>query len=185
MPRKRNRRELPEINAASMADVAFLLLAFFLMTTTMNIDKGIMVKLPPWDPENVIDVKVADRNVFTVLVNANDELLVEGEPMEVSKLREAAKEFIANPYGRPDLSESPQKAVISLKTDRGTSYKMYITVYNELKAAYRELRDEAAMKKYGVPFDKLPPDKQKEIRKMYPIKISEAEPEAIGEQIGG
>ncbi len=176
---------MPEINAASMADVAFLLLAFFLMTTTMNIDKGIMVKLPPWpdDPSQIVDVKIADRNVFTILINARNELLVEGEPMEIKYLRERVKEFIANPYNRPDLAESPQKAVISLKTDRGTSYSMYITVYNELKAAYRELRDEAARAKYGVPYDKLPPDLKKEIRKMYPIKISEAEPEAVGEQL--
>ncbi len=185
MPLVKRERPMPEINAASMADIAFLLLIFFLLVTTMNIDKGILVKLPPWpdSPEQIIDVKVEDRNVLTVLVNAKNELLVEGERTDVRQLKDIAKEFIANPHGRKDLAESPQKAVISLKTDRGTNYQTYITVYNELRRAYNELRDEAARERFGKPFAELTPEQQKEIRKMYPIRISEAEPEAVGERL--
>lgn len=179
------RRAVPEINAASMADIAFQLLIFFLLTTTMDIDKGLLTKLPPWpqSEEQIIEAKIEDRNIFTVLINARDELLVEGKPMDVARLREAAKEFIANPYGREDLAESPQKAIISLKTDRGTSYRMYITVYNELKAAYNELRDEEAMRRFGKSFSKLTKEQQELIRDIYPIKISEAEPEEVGERL--
>ena len=183
MPVTKKERPQPEINAASMADIAFLLLIFFLLVTTMDIDKGITVKLPPYDPQNIMEVKVADRNVLTVLVNAKNELLVEGKYTEISQLKDIAKEFIANPRNDPTLAESPKKAVISLKTDRGTSYNTYIQVYNELRRAYNELRDEAARKLYGKPFNQLSYEQQKKIREMYPIKISEAEPEEVGEQL--
>lgn len=182
MPRNKDRKP-DEINAGSMADIAFLLLIFFLVTTTMKIDKGITVKLPPWpeDPEEIEDVKTKDRNTFKVLVNARDKLLVEGDQMRISQLKKSTKRFIENPHNRQDLSVSPQKAVVSLKNDRGTSYDMYIQVYNELKAAYNELRNEKAEEKYGKPFGELSKEKQKEIRDIYPIKISEAEPTKFGE----
>lgn len=152
-----SKRKIPEINAASMADIAFLLLIFFLMLTTIASDKGIFRKLPPWPDENTPppEVDVNQRNVFIILVNSQDRLLVEGDVMNVRDLREATKEFIANPAGRKDLAVSPQEAVVSLKADRGTSYDMYITVNNELAAAYNELRDEYAQRKFQTSYEAL------------------------------
>ncbi len=172
-----------ELNASSMADIAFLLLVFFLVTTTMNPDTGITVKLPPWSEDDQEEVKLNKRNVFAVLVNANNELLVRGEPEEVGSLRERAKEFIANPNHREDLAEVPNKAIISLKNDRGTKYETYLMVYNELKAAYRELWDAECQRLYGVPYsDDLSIEKKKAVRSKYPFILSEAEPSAYGEE---
>ena len=178
-----SRRSLPEINAGSMADIAFLLLIFFLVTTTMDVDTGLVRKLPamPEDEEEIIDdSQIKAKNIYVVLVNAKDQLLVEEELMEVSQLREGAKKFLDNWGKNPNLSDNPQKAIISLQNDRGTSYEMYIKVQNELSAAYRELRDREAQKKFGVNYTKLKGDNKKEIRKMYPEKISEAEPKNVG-----
>ena len=116
-----------EINAGSMADIAFLLLIFFLVTTTIVEDKGVLVKLPPWSDEEPDITKLKERNVFSVLVNANNDLLVRDQPVQIAKLKERAKEFIANPQRREDLAESPTKAIISLKNDRETKYSTYIT----------------------------------------------------------
>ncbi|MEL6355760.1 MAG: biopolymer transporter ExbD, partial [Bacteroidota bacterium] len=146
MARKSSRDRMKnEINAGSMADIAFLLLIFFLVTTTIVEDKGILVKLPPWSDEEPDITKLKERNVYSVLVNAQDQLLVRGEPMRLAELRENAKEFIINPAQRPDLAESPKNAIISLKNDRGTSYDVYLSVYNELKGAYQELWDDLSM----------------------------------------
>lgn len=170
-----------EINAGSMADIAFLLLIFFLVTTTIAVDKGITVKLPPYSEEEVPPTQLNSRNVFSVLVNANNELLVRGEIAEVQDLRERAKEFILNPEKREDLSERPTKAIISLKNDRGTEYKTYIAVYNELAAAYRELWDDEAQKLVGKPYsDDLPVEVKKKIKGKIPFVLSEAEPTEFG-----
>lgn len=176
------KRSLPDINAASMADIAFLLLIFFLLVTTIDTDKGISRRLPPWPtdenpPENV---QLHDRNVMIILVNARDQLLVKGEPARIENLREQTKEFVANPNNRPNLAESPTEAVVSLRNDRGTSYDMYIQVQNELTAAYNELRDEMARRQYGSAFSELPAHAQATIREAIPMRISEAEPEDIG-----
>ena len=171
-----------EINAGSMADIAFLLLIFFLVTTTIVEDKGLLVKLPPWSNEEPDITKLKTRNVYSVLVNAQNELLVRGQPTRVRDLREDAKEFISNPDRREDLAENPQKAIISLKNDRGTNYETYLEVYNELKAAYNELRNEMAMKMHGREFEFLPTHARKEIRALIPLVISEAEPTAFGEE---
>lgn len=172
-----------EINAGSMADIAFLLLIFFLVTTTIAEDKGIMVKLPPWSEEEPDITKLKTRNVFSVLVNAQNQLLVRGEPTRISELKDRAKEFIANPRKREDLAEKPTKAIISLKNDRGTNYKTYLEVYNELKAAYNELWDELSRKKYGVPYSEdMPFAYKKAIRDEIPFVLSEAEPTAFGEE---
>lgn len=172
-----------EINAGSMADIAFLLLIFFLVTTTIVEDKGITVKLPPWSDQDPDIAKLKTRNVFSVLVNAQDQLLVRGEPMRVEDLRERAKVFISNPYDAPDMAEKPTKAIISLKNDRGTSYDAYLRVYNELKAAYNELWDESSQRKYGVHYsDDMPFAYKKAIRDEIPFVLSEAEPTAFGEE---
>lgn len=172
-----------EINAGSMADIAFLLLIFFLVTTTIAEDKGILVKLPPWSDEPADIQQLKTRNVFSVLVNAQNELLVRGELVDIDDLREKTVEFISNPTRREDLSEAPNKAIISLKNDRGTNYRTYLEVYNELKGAYYELWDELSRKKYGEPYsDDMPVAKQKAIKDEIPFVISEAEPTNFGDE---
>lgn len=172
-----------EINAGSMADIAFLLLIFFLVTTTIVEDKGITVKLPPWSEDEPDITKLKTRNVYSVLVNAQNQLLVRGEPMRIQELKDNAKEFIANPNKREDLSEKPTKAIISLKNDRGTEYGTYLEVYNELKAAYNELWDELCQRKYGVPYsDELPIAYRRAIKGEIPFVLSEAEPTNFGEE---
>ncbi len=180
---KSKHRMVNEINASSMADIAFLLLIFFLVTTTIVEDKGITVKLPPWSEEDPETQKLKSRNVFAVLVNAQNQLLVRGEPADIKELKDRAKEFIANPYQREDLAEKPTRAIISLKNDRGTNYKTYLEVYNELKAAYNELWDELSRRKYGIPYsDEMPIAYQKAIKEEIPMVLSEAEPTAFGEE---
>ena len=178
-----SRRVSVEINASSMADIAFLLLVFFLVTTTIDVDKGLLVKLPPWSEEEVDTQRLKDRNVFSVLVNAQNQLLVRGEPAQLEDLRERAKEFITNPQQRADLSEKPSKAVISLKNDRGTKYETYLGVYNELLAAYNELWNQTSQSLYGVDYsDDLPFAYRKAIKERIPMILSEAEPTAFGEE---
>lgn len=193
----KGKRELTEINAGSMADIAFLLLVFFLVTTTMDSPLGLARRLPPpLDPNQPPPPPIRDRNVFVVLVNRNDQLLVEGEPTDISQLREKAKEFIANPGKKENLPEfkptevpffgeiQVSKQVISLQNDNGTSYGMYINVQNELAAAYRELRNEKALSKFGRSYDDLLDKKMtaraKAIKKIYPNRVSEAEPKNVG-----
>jgi biopolymer transport protein ExbD len=181
-------------SAASMADIAFLLLIFFLVATTMDIDSGISRKLPPM-PQNdqqQDNKQIKERNIFVVLINANDQLLVEGQPADIHQLRKRAEEFIANPLNKPDLPEKKMedipffgkypvsKGIISLQNDRGTSYNMYIKVQNELIAAYNELRDQLAMQKFGKKYSELDKDRAEAIQKIYPQVISEAEPKNVG-----
>ncbi len=183
MAKKSKNRMANEINASSMADIAFLLLIFFLVTTTIVEDKGITVKLPPWSEEPPETQQLKSRNVFSVLVNAQNQLLVRGQPVSLEDLRERAKEFIANPQQRPDLAERPTRAIISLKNDRGTNYNTYLQVYNELKGAYNELWDELSQRKYGISYSEdMPNSYLKEIRKEIPMVLSEAEPTSFGEE---
>lgn len=186
-------RPLGEINASSMADIAFLLLIFFLVTTTMDVDTGLARMLPPMpEEEQETEQDVKQRNIFTVLINKSDRLMVEGQPMDISMLREKTKEFIQNPSDDPNLPEKQQtevdyfgtidvsRGVVSLQNDRGTSYRMYMLVQNELVAAYNELRNELARSKFGLPFDELGETQQDAIQKIYPQRISEAEPKSVG-----
>lgn len=189
----RKSRETPEINGGSMADIAFLLLIFFLVATTMDIDTGLARKLPPYNPDQEnSDDKVKERNIYVVLINQYDQLLVEGKEMDIRRLRAETKEFIVNPQDKEDLPEKTakelpffgevqvSKGIVSLQNDLGTSYGMYIKVQNELIAAYNEVRDKVAMQKFGKHFDNLPEDKQDAIKDYYPQVISEAEPKNIG-----
>jgi biopolymer transport protein ExbD len=148
------KRSAPEVNAGSMADIAFLLLIFFLVTTTIEKDSGLNRKLPPIE-ENEEDVVIKQKNIFTVLLNGKDQLLVEEELMEIKDLRAAAIEFLDNngdgtcTYCKgtknSSSSDNPDKAIISLKNDRETSYATYISVQNELVAAYNALRNRRAL----------------------------------------
>ncbi len=182
-----------EINSGSMADISFLLLTFFLLTSSIDTDLGITRKLPPPPDPNQEVSDVNKRNVFTVLVNKYDGLLVQNRPADISQLRDQAKEFLANPSDRSDLPEKKEimieglgnykvsKGVISLQNDRGTSYKMYIQVQNELAAAVNELRNELSKQRFGVGFDKLSDQDQiNAISKAIPVSISEAEPKDVG-----
>jgi len=188
------KRQAPEINAGSMADIAFLLLIFFLVTTTMDVDTGITRKLPPPVENPEENVKVKDRNVMKVLVNSRDMLMVNGQQMDISQLKNKVIDFMSI---HPDNPEYPiikkkmidelgkevwvSEGIISLKNDRGTSYNMYIAVQNELAAAFNEMRNQTARELFGVNYNQLI-SKQKidAVNKIIPIRISEAEPENIG-----
>ncbi len=176
------RKKPPEINASSMADIAFLLLIFFLVTTTIVEDKGVLVKLPPWSNEPPETQQMKTRNVYSVLVNAENQLLVRGEPTQLKDLRENTKKFISNPERLPNLAEDPKKAIVSLRNDRGTKYETYLEVYNELKAAYNELRNELAQRRHGKDFEFCTRDQRTQIRSELPLVISEAEPTNFGEE---
>lgn len=169
-----------EINASSMADIAFLLLIFFLMVTKLDQDKGIAVVLPEWT-DIIEEVELPPHNVFVVLVNSRDQLLVENELCPIEELRTRTIEFIDNNGRNPELSDSPQKAVVSFKADRGTSYERYIDVYNELKASYNTLRDNYSERTYGVAFAALTDTAERQdVKDAYPLRLSEAEPTAFG-----
>ncbi|MBK7031299.1 MAG: biopolymer transporter ExbD [Bacteroidales bacterium] len=182
-----------DISTASMADISFLLLTFFLLTSSINTDLGITRKLPP-PPDPLAPIpEVKTRNVMKVLVNKSDRLLVQGIEIDISQLRLTAKEFLSNPTNKQDLPEMEEKTInnlgtvkvskgiISLKNDRGTSYDMYIQVQNELTAAVNELRDELSRQRYGVKFKDLTnSDYIDAVSKAVPVAISEAEPENIG-----
>ena len=204
------RRATPEVNAGSMADIAFLLLIFFLVTTTIEKDKGIARQLPP-DEEIQDPPIIKQKNLFVVSVNKDDQLLVEDELMKVGDLRDAAIKFLDNggaPAGSPEYcnyckgerdpssSDNPEKAVISVQNDRLTSYKMYITVQNELVAAYNFLRNRESQRLFGWKFTEVKQaidegnfngneddaqEKLEEIQKLFPLKLSEAEPKKSGQ----
>ncbi len=187
--------KLPEIPSASLADMAFMILIFFLVTATMDTDNGLERRLPPMPPENQEDddtPPIKERNVFVVLVNAQNQLLVEGEWMEIKNLREKAKEFMANPNNDPNLPEKAvknvpffgdvpiTKGVISLQNHVGTQYGTYIAVQSELVGAINDLREELAQQKFGKPFVQLDKDQKDAVQDIYPSKISEAEPKKVG-----
>jgi len=175
---KKRRRLKNEVNAGSMADIAFLLLIFFLVTTTIEIDNGISVKLPPI--VDALPMKPPGKNVLSVKINAENELLVEGERAELLELKERTIAFISNPEQLKSLPTKPKNAIISLQHDRSTEYTHYINVYNELKAAYNHLWEEKAQDLYRKSFKGLDKEQVKEIRKVIPFVISETEPVDFG-----
>ena len=189
-------KKTPAINSSSTADIAFLLLCYFLMTTTMGSQTGLSRRLPPMPDEKtkVDDQKVNRRNIIIVKINSADRLLAGSEPIDVSQLKDKIKEFLTNPNNDPNLPEKEEieiegygkcpvsKGVISLQNDRGTSYHAYIAVQNELVKAINELRDEFAKKNYGKPFIKLTEDQQDIVKKAVPQNISEAEPKDVAKK---
>jgi biopolymer transport protein ExbD len=189
------RRQLQEINAGSMADIAFLLLIFFLVTTTMDSDTGLMRRLPPIpDPNQPIpeNTQVNDRNILEVKVNLNNDLLVENQVVGLDQLREITKAFILNPNNDITMAEKElrnigefgevmiSKAVISLRNDRGTTYSVYLAVQNELLAARDQLRNELALRTWGIAYEDLSEDRQLAVDEYYFVPISEAEPKKAG-----
>ena len=193
----RKKKSMPGINSSSTADIAFMLLIFFLTTTSMDTDKGLARRLPPPPDPNVKqqdNIKVKERNVLQVRINKDNQLMVGSEYLEISQLKAKAKEFIANPNDDANLPEKHLKSipllggdcmvtenhVISVTNDVGTSYQAYIDVQNELVAAYNELRNELAKSKFGAIYAECDEDQQKAVRDFYPQKISEAEPKKYG-----
>ena len=189
------KRKSGEINSSSMADLAFLLLIFFLVTTSMSTNTGLTRRLPPpLPPDQVVPpVDINKRNLFVVKINSLNELLVQGEMMEIRDLRKKAKEFIKNDNNESNIPiktlvnipllgemEITKEHVISLQNDVDTQYQAYIDVQNELVAAYNELRNELALQKFGKVFDELEEDQKKAVQDVYPQKISEAEPKNYG-----
>ena len=189
-------KKTPAINSSSTADIAFLLLCYFLMTTTMGTQTGLSRRLPPMpDPnQKVEDQKVNRRNIIIVKINSADRILAGSEPIDVSQLKDKIKIFLTNPTDDPNLpvmepteiaglgSRKVSKGVISLQNDRGTSYQAYIAVQNELVKAVNELRDEASMREFGKKFLALDEDGQKTIKDLVPQQISEAEPKDVGKR---
>ena len=190
------KKKVPAMNTSSTADIAFLLLCYFLMTTTMGSQTGLSRRLPPMPDKNqkVEDQKVNRRNIIVVKINSADRILAGSEPIDVSQLKDKVKEFLANPNDDPTLPEKEvqniegfgdcpvSKGVISLQNDRGTSYQAYIAVQNELVRAVNELRDEFSVKNWGRRFAQLDEDKQGIVKKAIPQNISEAEPKDVGKK---
>ena len=189
-------KKTPAINSSSTADIAFLLLCYFLMTTPMGSQTGLSRRLPPMpDPnQKVEDQKVNRRNIIIVKINSADRILAGSEPIDVSQLKDKIKIFLTNPTDDPNLpvmeateieglgNRKVSKGVISLQNDRGTSYQAYIAVQNELVKAVNELRDEASMREFGKKFLALDEDQQKIIKNVVPQQISEAEPKDVGKR---
>lgn len=196
-----DKRKVQEINAGSMADIAFLLLIFFLVATTMNTDTGLVRMLPPMPPEDQKqeDIKVKERNLFLVLISGSGNIMAgnpgKQEVIDLLQLKNKAKEFILNPSNDENLPEKQDKeieladgskwvypesqGVISLQTTRDTNYQSYIMVQNELTRAFNEVRDEVAIRKFGAKFSELPEDERNAVSKAVPLKVSEAEPRNI------
>jgi biopolymer transport protein ExbD len=189
------KRKVPGINGSSSADIAFMLLLFFLLTTSMDTDEGLARRLPP-PPNNekqTEEIDIKTRNIMTILINTDNQILCAGEYIDIKELREKAKEFIANRDDDPHLPEKVEDDVpffgrmmickphvISLMNHVQTQYQKYIDVQNELAAAYNELRDEVSKEKWGKTFAELEEEQQKAVQMIYPQKISEAEPKNYG-----
>ena len=189
-------KKIPQINASSMADISFLLLIFFLVTTSMDVNQGLTRRLPaPIPPDQKVeDTDINKRNLLVVKINSANQLMVQGQLMDVKQLREKAKEFIKNEnddayfpklyeedFGEPiGVLKYTKEHVISVQNDVDTRYQSYLDVQNELVAAYNELRDECARKYFHKGYNELDEDQQKQVQKVYPQKISEAEPKNYG-----
>lgn len=197
-----NKRKVPEVNSSSQADIAFSLLIFFLVATTMNVDTGLARMLPPMPPENQKqeDIKVKERNMFLVLVNGAGQIMAgtpgKQGPVDFRQLKDLTKEFVLNPMDSENLPEKKEKeidlpgggkwvypvseGVVSLQTTRDTGYQIYIMVQNELTRAFNEIRDEVSMKQFNKKFADLTDEENKALTTAVPLKISEAEPRQVG-----
>lgn len=188
-----NKRKTPDVNASSQADIAFLLLIFFLVATTMNTDAGINRTLPPWAEETQQeDRDIKERNLLNIRLNQYDQILAAGREVQIFELKDIAKDFYLNRSNDPNMPERLVKeielignypvsqGVISLQNDRGTSYEMYIMVQNELTRAVNEIRDQIAVERFGATFNELDEERRKAVQEAQPTAISEAEPRNLG-----
>ena len=190
---------MPGLNTSSTADISFMLLIFFLVTTSMDTDQGLARTLPkpPEDDQLNNEIKVKERNILNIRINKDNYVMIGDDYASLADVKERAKEFIKNEDNRPNLPElKPKKIkelgrtvmvtenhVISVQTDRGTDYGVYFAVQDALVSAYNELRDEFAYAEFGIKhYDQLSDDQKKAVREVYPQKISEAEPKKYGGQ---
>jgi biopolymer transport protein ExbD len=192
----KKKRKMPGLNTSSTADISFMLLIFFLVTTSMDTDQGLGRTLPrpPEDEEQNNEIKVKERNILNIRINKDNYLMIGDDYVTVADVKERAKEFIQNKDNRSNLPEVQMKNieligqypvtvnhVISVQTDRGTSYGVYFQVQDALVSAYNELRNELAKEKFHVTYAQCTKEEQKAIREVYPQKISEAEPKKYGQ----
>lgn len=179
----RHSKLIPEVNAGSMADIAFLLLIFFLVTAVIPKDKGIN-RILPKDNNEITSLPINERNILRIVINNNDEIMLENETISLSSLKEKAKNFVdnngdstcnyCNGIKSENLSDNPKEAVISLQSGKQTSYKMFIAVQDELTKAYYELRDAYSKNVLKKASDNLSKDDIKKLKKAYPFILSEA-----------
>jgi biopolymer transport protein ExbD len=194
---QRFKRNIPTVNATSTADIAFILLLFFLLTGSLNPDKGIFRRLLPDTSEARLKKKkdIERRNFLAFEITADNTVLMEGEPVPTAEIRPAAKRFITNPDNETNLPqklpleienigtvETAADAVISLTVSREANYETYIRTFGELSAAYDEARNDVAISMTGKPFSRLTADRQNAIREAMPIHIYEKETEQKGGQ---
>lgn len=180
MLRKKRGRTEPEIPSSSLADIAFLLLVFFLVVTTIDTDTGIGMVLPPPPDIDNPPPPIRERNLLKILVNSQGLILINERPASVEEVRSRVIEFVDNNGQDEDLSISPNAAIVSIKTDRQTPYRTYISMMDEVRAAYKELRDEVSMSRAGVPYDLYKArlsGRDDEIKEIYPMNVSIAEPD--------
>ena len=196
--KKKKARTIPQLNSTSAADFAFIILLFFLLTTSMDVDQGMARKLPPPPDPNAqvnTELKIRERNVLKVFINMNNQILCGGEYIELKQLKDKAKAFITNENNSDHMPEKEMvdvpyfgdmlvtnKHVISVQNDRGTSYQAYLDVQNELVAAYNELRNDVSRGRWGRRFADLDEEQQKAVQMIYPLNISEAEPKNYGDR---
>ncbi len=189
------KRKMPGLNTSSTADISFMLLIFFLVTTSMDTDQGLGRTLPkpPEENQENNEIKIKERNILNIRINKDNYLMIGEDYVSIDDVKEIAKEFIANPENKSNLPEKKPKNVkllgqrmvtenhvISVQTDRGTSYWVYFAVQDKLVQAYNELRNELAKEEFGFKYEFLTKEQQEAIREVYPQKISEAEPKKYG-----
>lgn len=174
------KRELPEVNAGSMADIAFTLLIFFLVSTTLATDKGEKVMLPKWDttPKKELKdiIEVTDRNVFAVDVLEDGSLSVEGNPFQYKNLKDETITFLMNNKKNPLYSDSYKDAVVNVRTHPDAPYEKYLEVYSNVKKAFNEIRDNYAQQKYGKKYNEFTESEEaasQDVRTKYPLKLAE------------
>lgn len=196
------KRKMPGLNTSSTADISFMLLIFFLVTTSMDTDQGLGRTLPKPPEEDQLnnEIKVKERNILNIRINKDNYVMIGDDYVTdptLEEIKERAKEFIKNPENKSNLPELKAKKikglggktmmvtenhVISVQTDRGTDYGVYFRVQDKLVAAYNELRDELSKEEFGFKYEYLTKEQQDAIREVYPQKISEAEPKKYGGQ---
>jgi biopolymer transport protein ExbD len=192
---KKKKRKVPQLNSTSSADIAFIMLLFFLLTSSMDTDRGLPRRLPPPVPKEQknTDVDIKKRNLLVVLINSTNQVLCSNEYIPIDQLKGKVKEFVENANNNEHMPEKiemdvpffgtvlvTKNHVISLQNDRGTSYQAYIDVQNEIAAAYNELRDNISERQFGKKFMELEEEQQEAVQKIYPQRISEAEPKNYG-----
>lgn len=168
MKEQKKKRKLPALGAGSMADVAFLLLIFFLVTTTIETEAGIESTLPPYTEDQTPRPHFVD-NILAIEVNGNDKIMLNGQSASVRQIQSSILDLVFH------KAQSPQKAIVTLQNSHQTSYDFYIQVYDAVKGSYADIWEEEAQKKYGRSFETLPKTQQREVTEAYPLRLAEKE----------